>query len=670
MKTKLTYSFIISIFLLSFFTPTIASIKNDSLSYKITSAPKWALKHKYNKNHKLKDTQPSQYLLVDRQSKLYGKPADYFRYVVKPLTNSGVDTDSELKIDFNPAFQTLNIHSIKIIRNNKVRDVTKKVKIRIIQQESQLSEDLLQGRASALIVLEDIRVNDIIDYQYTLEGRNPVFGKKVFGNLSLSWSAHVDKVDIRLVTAANRPLKIKMHNSSIKPKVRKNSRYIEYSIRKHHIKPIADEQDYPHDYLPFSWLQYSEYKSWKDVSQWGMSLYKVQKNPSKELRNLFKKLKAKSRTDEEFIINALDFVQNDIRYLGLEFGENSHKPHAPNEVLNKRFGDCKDKSVLLNSLLSYNNIKAYPALVSSSMRNAVRTHLPGPGSFDHVISYVRHNGKSYWLDGTRTYQTGTLNSRGTIDYGHALVIGYNRLSDMYKGFPSPSRIDVKEDIIIDDFESAVTLNIATTYRKSMAEYMRYKFDNQPLNKIQKDYTEFFNRYYPEIEPIKTISYNDNLKHNTFTVKESYRVNNYLKRKDNKFVSNIYVLSFKEKLKTPKVKDRKSPFYLGSLVDINHQTQIHYPEDIEMPLNEKPVILKNKSLEYRYTDSYANRKYTHKARLKILNDRIKAKDMDDYLALLEKIKEDWSYNLTFLDPTSITGYREILTLKKRLKELSK
>jgi len=638
--------------------------------YTVTKTPAWVSKTEYNTGNVLSLAQPSQYLLVDRQTNLTKEPQDYIRYVLKPLTSVGVSQVSEIKIDFNPAFEKLQIHNINIIRDNKSRDVTSNSRIRIIQNEDELEDDLLGGQATAIIVLADIRKNDIIDYQYSLIGRNPVFGKKVFGRIAMSWGAFIDKLNIRLIASENRRLKFKIHNDKQLYTTRKNNATVEYIINREKISAIKDEKDYPHSYTPYSWMEYSEYKNWKEVNQWASGLYRASDTPSAELKKLISELKAISKTDEQYISNALAFVQNDIRYLGLEFGENSHKPHSPNNVLENRFGDCKDKSLLFNTLLAHNNIKAQPALVSSRSRNSIYSQLASPGAFDHVISYVKHNNKSYWLDGTRIYQSGSLNTLGFSDYGHALIIGKNKLIKMYTDKPITARIDVTENIIAKDFSGPVTYNITSVYFKNAAEYMRYKYKNEPIENIQKTSTEFYNQYYSSIKPLSKLTYKDDTKNNRFIVKESYTIDNYFSRKNNKISSNLYILSFVDYLTVPATKERKSPFYSGAIKNINHELKITFPEEIELKLDTNPVVHKNDAIEYRYTDYYGDKTYRHNASLKIKNDQIPASDIAEYIDLREKIKQGWSYSLNFIEPAGVNGYREIISLKQRLRDLSR
>ena len=75
-----------------------------------------------------------------------------------------------------------------------------------------------------------------------------------------------------------------------------------------------------------------------------------------------------NKTDEQKVLSALHFVQDEVRYMGIEMGVNSHKPHAPDAVFAQRFGDCKDKTYLFCTLLQGMNIPAYPVLVNTGFK--------------------------------------------------------------------------------------------------------------------------------------------------------------------------------------------------------------------------------------------------------------------------------------------------------------
>src|SRR5207248_3294814 len=89
---------------------------------------------------------------------------------------------------------------------------------------------------------------------------------------------------------------------------------------------------------------------------------------------------------------ALRFVQDDVRYLGIEIGPSSHRPHPPAAVLDQRFGDCKDKSLLLVTLLRALGVEAWPVLLHTSLGRALDEWLPTAVAFNHVVVLARVGG--------------------------------------------------------------------------------------------------------------------------------------------------------------------------------------------------------------------------------------------------------------------------------------
>ncbi len=81
-----------------------------------------------------------------------------------------------------------------------------------------------------------------------------------------------------------------------------------------------------------------------------------------------------------------DFMQQQIRYVGIEIGIGNLQPHAAAEVFQKRYGDCKDKATLMISMLDAVGIRA--TWVSVDHRRGVVD--PGAPSIygDHVITAI------------------------------------------------------------------------------------------------------------------------------------------------------------------------------------------------------------------------------------------------------------------------------------------
>lgn len=82
-----------------------------------------------------------------------------------------------------------------------------------------------------------------------------------------------------------------------------------------------------------------------------------------------------------------EFVQRDINYLSITLDTDyiaGFRPHAAAEVLDHRYGDCKDKATLLTALLRAMGERCYPVLVTAEDRSAISANWPTI-QFNHAI---------------------------------------------------------------------------------------------------------------------------------------------------------------------------------------------------------------------------------------------------------------------------------------------
>lgn len=82
-----------------------------------------------------------------------------------------------------------------------------------------------------------------------------------------------------------------------------------------------------------------------------------------------------------------NWVSRNIRYVALEFGQSSIIPHDAASVLERRYGDCKDHSVLLMALLKARGIESEIVLIDADNKYTFST-VPRISQFNHVIVYL------------------------------------------------------------------------------------------------------------------------------------------------------------------------------------------------------------------------------------------------------------------------------------------
>src|SRR6185436_17694437 len=107
-------------------------------------------------------------------------------------------------------------------------------------------------------------------------------------------------------------------------------------------------------------LHLSEFKNWAEVAAWAAPLYRA--TPPPALQRLLESWRQASAEPEGQLLAAGRFVQDEVRYLGIEKGARSHLPHSPAQVVEQRYGASKGKALLVARALNSLGFAAHPAL--------------------------------------------------------------------------------------------------------------------------------------------------------------------------------------------------------------------------------------------------------------------------------------------------------------------
>ena len=118
-----------------------------------------------------------------------------------------------------------------------------------------------------------------------------------------------------------------------------------------------------------------------------------------DVGSLAGRLAAGKKSREEKVTALLQYVDREVRYTGVEFGDAAITPRPPAETLKRKYGDCKDKSTLLVAMLRAAGIPSYISLLNVGERQDVDPDLPGMGLFDHAIVFAPGS-PDLWIDAT------------------------------------------------------------------------------------------------------------------------------------------------------------------------------------------------------------------------------------------------------------------------------
>ncbi len=133
------------------------------------------------------------------------------------------------------------------------------------------------------------------------------------------------------------------------------------------------------------------YDSWKDVSRWYTKLSADSLTLDDEIASKARDLAVGAKTEFEMIERIATYVQS-IRYISLDLGVargGGHRPRPANMVLQRGYGDCKDKANLMRALLKALRIESYLVLIYSGDPTYVRAEWASPGQFNHCIIAIK-----------------------------------------------------------------------------------------------------------------------------------------------------------------------------------------------------------------------------------------------------------------------------------------
>lgn len=541
------------------------------------------------------------YLLTDTQQRIDAKGRTIYRRIAaKALSAKGVESIADIGIRFDPAWSTLTLHSIDVVRDGRVIPKLATAQVRVLQRETALDYRIFDGTRTASVFLDDVRVGDVVDYSYSIDGANPVFGGREAGSALLQYTEPVERLRVRLLYPARRPLSIALRNTQMQPASTRNGseHVLEWDLHRVAARTVEDGTPGWHDTRPL--LQWSEYADWAAVATWAWPLYESSQRPSAtvnaEARRIVRDLPTES---EQRMLAVLRFVQSEIRYLAISIGPGSHAPNAAERVLERRFGDCKDKAQLMIAMLSALGIEARAALVDTALQRGVRDLQPSPNAFDHVVVRVRIGDRIYWLDPTRSPQNGDAAHLQQANHGVALIIdpATSTLADM-QGTPIARRTVTG---IIDasaGFDQPVDYTVTTVAEGARADGLRAELAASGLDRLQQQYLNFYARYYPDIESAAPVRITEDASANRVTTVESYRIARYWTKDGDTRRADIETPDLDEVLRQPAVVVRHAPLQLAHPQELLHHTELRLPEawslDAETTRVDDPAFLFERS----------------------------------------------------------------------------
>jgi transglutaminase-like putative cysteine protease len=241
----------------------------------------------------------------------------------------------------------------------------------------------------------------IIDYSYTIT-QEAFF---LEGDFSHSWffQCELPSLDsrFRVETPGDMNVKWTDFGSDLPPEISKQDDKKTFEWRRTDLEKISEEPQMPPMREIADRLLVTSISSWEYYAEEFWKLAQPQIDVDPDIKEKVSNLTDGLKTREEIVRAIYNYVATDIRYVAIELGRGKIQPHPATEVFHNKYGDCKDKAVLMVSMLKEAGIDSYLVLILSGVGGKTEFSEPPPGrGLNHAIVAVEMEDGLKFLDPT------------------------------------------------------------------------------------------------------------------------------------------------------------------------------------------------------------------------------------------------------------------------------
>lgn len=577
-------------------------------------------------------------LLVQRDTRMgAAAPWHYYRTVQQIVGEPGLGTLGELTFEFAP-WERLVLHRIEIHRGDQVLPRLQRDQVVVLRRERSLEARVFDGTQTAVVVLPDLRVGDVVVQEFSRVGRSPERGEMLFERAYLSSTLATGVLHVHV--QSDRALHLRSQGGAAAPSVEVTGGVVDYRWHLEELAAHAIVGGVPAE-EPWPAVDLGSSDDWGDVAAWARPLFVAGPRDAEAVARLVDPWRWGFGDAEARATAAIRFVQDDIRYLAQSFTEGTHRPASPADVIERRYGDCKDKSWLLVAMLRELGIEAYPVLVRSFGGRGLKQQLPSPDAFDHVIVAFELGGTVQFVDPTERLVRMPLVESGPRGLGFGLIIapGSDDLVEIPDAPQRAADIDATLRYGFERWGGPVELDLRVQFGDATATYVRIERAIDPERTAQT-LLDAVRREHPEAIPDGELDYLDRGSLG-IVAHQRFRIGDWDERPDGGAQLTVSPVFATGRLPSWE-HGRQEPLALPGPLVIHHEISLHVPTDIVIPPDSGDVD--DGRIHSTFHADQAGRVVRLEYELHVVATRVEPDDLDALGATYDAVDAHFAYQL--------------------------
>jgi transglutaminase-like putative cysteine protease len=448
----------------------------------------------------------------------------YVRRVIAVVDRVGLEEAGAIEIEVEPESETLVLHRLAIRRDGVLIDRSAEAFTRL-RRETQLAWGVIDGRITLHANLFDVRVGDEIEIAYSLRTVPVIFPNDFHTAFLAQQFWPVRRMTFRVLVPEGRQVHLRTPGDTA-PVVSSRDGLTEYLWVREDRTPVDWDRRYADWSGQKDLVEIGTFADWGGIARDFRRHYAPAPLP-KDLRRFAEETLRAEPDEARRVTAALRLVQDRIRYVSLAIGAGGFIPRGVGTIWESGFGDCKDKALLLVSLLDAMEIEADVALVHSGRGPGLTRRLPSPYAFDHAVVRVRSAEGDYFIDPTAVLQGGIGRDIAIPDYRFALPLAADTVGLVE--VPRPAlRAPVYD--VVDTYrfqdpasDDAAIFEVVTTFRHDDADDQRHTLATWAAEDRAESYLEWYDNRFPGIRSLGPIEITDDLDANEIVLVERYAI---------------------------------------------------------------------------------------------------------------------------------------------------
>ncbi|MDD4899594.1 MAG: DUF3857 domain-containing protein [Candidatus Omnitrophica bacterium] len=345
-------------------------------------------------------------LLSDEKIKVTqdAKEISELHYLVKILNERGKQNYAESQIDYDSTFERIELDYARTIKpdgtvvevgSRHIRDVSK-----------YLNFPLYSNAHVYIISFPEVTEGAVIEYKVKII-RNQLINKKdIVLGFPVQTADPILLADFNLELPKTLKLQRKILNekfndfgADLSPKVSEESNRVVYHWQFKKIPQILPEANMPPEVEINPTIMLSTFGSWQEIFDWWWGLAKDKIRADDAIKSKVRELIKNQKDPEGKIRQIYNFCCQEIRYVAVEYGQAGYEPHFAVDTFKNKYGDCKDKAILLVTMLREAGFSAWPLLISTKEYYNLNDDFPSM-LFNHAIAAIALGGKTVFMDST------------------------------------------------------------------------------------------------------------------------------------------------------------------------------------------------------------------------------------------------------------------------------